>query len=1129
MPGTNYSRLGIYPALAVLVSLWWHPYAAAAPGITNLPIRGLQSGATTTLTIEGADLLPETRVILPVAILSQNVRSGATPNRVQIDVRLPADIAPGLYALRVANSHGISNPVVIGIDDLAQVPFAAQVAKLPAALHGTLSGSATLSTSFVGKKGQRIVVDVEARRLGAMLDPVLELLDGRRVQLAWSAGQAALQGDARLEAVLPVDSTYSVVLRDMLYRAGYPNQFRLKMGTLCYADIVFPLGARRGSEASFELIGPTRAPGPRVLVDLRHAGGDVPAPLPLGFVGPSPAILVSDWPEVLQAEPAKGKLQDVAIPAVIEGRLGQPHQEDRYRLLVKPGMRLQLDVRANRSGAPLDGVMAVRDEAGATLAESDDRSDTVDPGLDFTVPANVHALVVALRDLQGRGGPDFVYRLSVIPADQPDFTLLLFEDRCHVPRTGAAVLRVRANRSNYNGPIKLALDGIPEGIAVSGDVIPAGASDTLLTLAAPARLSPTQALMRIVGESTEPPISLRRTALFPVIPGAQSQPWLRSDVGVAVVEASPVQIAWDTDEPSLAIGSSYIAKVKVTRGRGVTGTVRLALETSQLIPRASDGRQDDMNRGLRFEGVPTIPDRQSSTAARIIIPADLPALAYDLAVRAELLGGDGKTVLASAVTPARRLAATRALTLQLAGPATVQAKSGSGPTGKLSGKLLRSGGFNREVTVSLIGLPPELPAPQVTVPGDRSAFELPVSFPYETKLGPLANVRIQATSQVSAQQIVRSNELAVTVQVVQGDPPPPAPALYRVFEDEPSLLALLHEGDGQISMETLDRYSGSSALRVTATQRYRTKMPGWGYRIAAQPGNGEFRYLRFAWKKRGGSNIMLQLNANGNWGPARTTTGPSYRYEAGPGDNPFNAAAIKVDAKLPEDWVMVTRDLFGDFGAFVLNGIALTPGPGDYGLFDHIYLARSLDDLKGCAPQVAPVQPLVVFEDQPGFVNSLLEGAGTVQLDANEKYSGKSSARVTPDQRFNERMPGLGIAIRQNPGPGEYRFLRFAWKKKGGQTICLQLNHDGQWGPTNAAPAKFRYHAGTGPEPYGASIPLDAKIPSDWVVVTRDLYADFGEFTWTGIALSPVDGEAAWFDHIYLGKTPRDFELVRPK
>ena len=126
-----------------------------------------------------------------------------------------------------------------------------------------------------------------------------------------------------------------------------------------------------------------------------------------------------------------------------------------------------------------------------------------------------------------------------------------------------------------------------------------------------------------------------------------------------------------------------------------------------------------------------------------------------------------------------------------------------------------------------------------------------------------------------------------------------------------------------------------------------------------------------------------------------------------------------------------------------------------------------------------PQQPRLVFEDQPQFVQNLLEGACTATLDATDKYSGRVSIRVTPDQRFNERMPGLGVKIREKPAAGEYRYLRFAWKKRGGQVICLQLNHDGHWGVTDGKPAKFRYHAGPGPECYGASLALDAKLPAD--------------------------------------------------
>jgi hypothetical protein len=77
------------------------------------------------------------------------------------------------------------------------------------------------------------------------------------------------------------------------------------------------------------------------------------------------------------------------------------------------------------------------------------------------------------------------------------------------------------------------------------------------------------------------------------------------------------------------------------------------------------------------------------------------------------------------------------------------------------------------------------------------------------------------------------------------------------------------------------------------------------------------------------------------------------RYEAGPADNPYNAAAIKVDAALPAEWTVVTRDLFADFGAFRLDGLAFTASDGEAALFDHVYLARSADDFKGCPAPVA--------------------------------------------------------------------------------------------------------------------------------------------------------------------------------
>jgi hypothetical protein len=56
---------------------------------------------------------------------------------------------------------------------------------------------------------------------------------------------------------------------------------------------------------------------------------------------------------VVEAEVQDGTMQEVTVPAVINGRLGAAGEEDRYKLVVQPGAKLRFDVMANRAGSPL--------------------------------------------------------------------------------------------------------------------------------------------------------------------------------------------------------------------------------------------------------------------------------------------------------------------------------------------------------------------------------------------------------------------------------------------------------------------------------------------------------------------------------------------------------------------------------------------------------------------------------------------------------------------------------------------------------------------------------------------------------------------------------------------------------
>jgi hypothetical protein len=80
----------------------------------------------------------------------------------------------------------------------------------------------------------------------------------------------------------------------------------------------------------------------------------------------------------------------------------------------------------------------------------------------------------------------------------------------------------------------------------------------------------------------------------------------------------------------------------------------------------------------------------------------------------------------------------------------------------------------------------------------------------------------------------------------------------------------------------------------------------------------------------------------------------------------------------------------------------------------------------------------------------------------------------------------------------------------------LELADQGRWPP--AQQALRRYHAGRNSSGW-QSVEVAPVAPSDWTVVTRDLWRDFGEFTLTGFAPTALGGPAL-FDRIELLQHP---------
>jgi len=178
----------------------------------------------------------------------------------------------------------------------------------------------------------------------------------------------------------------------------------------------------------------------------------------------------------------------------------------------------------------------------------------------------------------------------------------------------------------------------------------------------------------------------------------------------------------------------------------------------------------------------------------------------------------------------------------------------------------------------------------------------------------------------------------------------------KLFDEEDGFVDLIsqHAVDSVVEIEAKDVFAGKKALKVTPQQSYIETIDGWEYHITDKPGKGEFRYIMFAWKKMGGEGIMIQFPDSGQWGgvtEAIVEPGePCRRYVAG--ENVAGWSSIQIDKNIPAKWTPVIRDMYADFGEFIMTGIAFTPFDGDVGLWDCIYLGTTKDELVKLADKI---------------------------------------------------------------------------------------------------------------------------------------------------------------------------------
>src|SRR5437016_4538940 len=90
------------------------------------------------------------------------------------------------------------------------------------------------------------------------------------------------------------------------------------------------------------------------------------------------------------------------------------------------------------------------------------------------------------------------------------------------------------------------------------------------------------------------------------------------------------------------------------------------------------------------------------------------------------------------------------------------------------------------------------------------------------------------------------------------------PAVVELFEDDAEGLIANLNNESDASVGERDEstvFAGTCSLRISSFQKFNPYIKGWKFKIAEDPQPGEYRYLRFAWKRTEAPGIMLQLHA----------------------------------------------------------------------------------------------------------------------------------------------------------------------------------------------------------------------------------------------------------------------------
>ncbi len=541
----------------------------------------------------------------------------------QVEIAADAPLGVKLWRLSCARGGVGARPFLVG--DLPEfietepnsLPDEAQRVEMPITLNGQIAGESDLDYyRFDANAGDVVRVDVAAARLGSALDPIVEVFgpDGRRV----AGDDVRVGADPVLAFRAATSGEYRLLVSNVTFRGGPSYVYRITLSTAPLVRFAFPPGGQAGATRDIDFFSLAGDGSLKLLRERVSFPADTGEFWMSGPAGANALPLVAgDLTEGLEAESnnARESATEFAWPLVMNGQLQTADDEDWFRLTGRQAVPLSIECAAHPNWSPALPIVSVTDANGGVLASASAvQTARGSLRLEWRPPADGTYWLRVRDHQQGiRGGPEFVYRLSVREA-VPDFALSLKADVVNVVQGGRAEVEVTVERrGGFVAPVELVVEVLPEGVRIEGHQVAAGQPSAKLAFIADAEARSGDVTLRIKGraEIDGKPVerSARATHLGHDVDGVGLGPTAVDHVQLSVVHKPVFKLYCNEAYQYAHRGTIHRYLMEVERLDGFDGPIRLQMADRQIKD---------------LDGIEIIPTTIAPGQSQVMLPLNLP-------------------------------------------------------------------------------------------------------------------------------------------------------------------------------------------------------------------------------------------------------------------------------------------------------------------------------------------------------------------------------------------------------------------------------------------------------------------------------------------------------------------------